>query len=125
MKIKFKHLNFAQNLRLLLRLLIPLQMSILLELPLISNSILGSPNSKPDSNIRDGSYLNSFLHLGIYNSFSHLLNISSLLSIVFQWDQAMTSHNLDLSPLNERVCTSRTSMHTFKTTYGTVPMIPG
>ena len=37
----------------------------------------------------------------------------------------MTSQNLALSPLNERVCTSRTSLHTFKTTYGTIPMIPG
>jgi len=48
-----------------------------------------------------------------------------VLSIVFQWDQAMTSPNLDLSPINERVCTSRTSLHSFKTTYGTIPMITG
>ncbi len=37
----------------------------------------------------------------------------------------MTSANLDLNPENERVCTSRTSMHSFKTTYGNMPLMPG
>ena len=35
----------------------------------------------------------------------------------------MTSSNLDLE--DSRVCTSRTSMHSFKTTYGTEAMLPG
>ncbi len=37
----------------------------------------------------------------------------------------MTSPLLDLSSDTERVCTSRTSLHSFKTTYGTSQMLPG
>ena len=35
----------------------------------------------------------------------------------------VTSANLDI--LNERVCTSRTSLYSFKTTYGTELLLPG
>ena len=37
----------------------------------------------------------------------------------------MTSSNLDLNPENERICTSRTSMNSFKTAYGNVGLLPG
>jgi hypothetical protein len=37
----------------------------------------------------------------------------------------VTSANLDLNPENERVCTSRTSLHTFKTTYGNTGLLWG
>lgn len=45
--------------------------------------------------------------------------------IAFQWDSNVTSTNLDLNPENERICTSRTSLHSFKTTYGNVALAPG
>ena len=45
----------------------------------------------------------------------NICKVYPLTPVAFQWDQAMTSVNLDI---NERVCTSRTSLHSFKTTYG-------
>ena len=44
--------------------------------------------------------------------------------IAFQWDKHMTCSNIDLNP-EERVCTSKTSMHSFKSAYGNLPLLPG
>eukprot|EP00347_Sterkiella_histriomuscorum_P015071 403358421 len=50
--------------------------------------------------------------------------IDSFNHIAFQWDTRNISENLDISD-DERICTSKTSMNSFKSCYGSTLMLPG
>ena len=65
---------------------------------------------------RSQDYLDSFNNIG-----KNALNLNIL---AFQWDTRNICSNLDLN-YEERTCTSKTSMHSFKSTYGNISLYPG
>lgn len=46
------------------------------------------------------------------------------MATAFQWDLRTKSENLDLDS-EERICVSKTSMHSFKTAYGNMALLSG